>query len=67
MVAIKRKEKSVRLTPQEAVAVAAAVMLAVHAAPPPEDFIEPLEAVLDKLYDKFAIYECEDCGGLHAE
>lgn len=65
MVAINRKEKSVMLTQEEAeaVAVAAAVMLAVRAAPPPEDFIKPLKAALDKLCDKFAIY----CGGLHAE
>lgn len=67
MVALNRKDKGVKLTPMEAAAVASAILIAAREAPPPEEVADVLEAVLDRLYDKFKMFQCEDCGGLHAE
>lgn len=67
MVALNRKEKGVKLTKEEAALVAAAILIAAREMPPPDEAADVLEAVLDKLYDRFGIYTCEDCGGLHAE
>lgn len=63
MVALNRKDKSVRLTQQEASAVAAAIFIAARESPPPEEVAGVLESVLDRLFDKFKMHQCEDCGG----